>query len=88
MDGDRQAWDSCPVHIGISGWRYPSWRGVFYPNGLAQRLELGYAPRALASIEVNGYFYSLKRPSTYERWRSQTPAGFVFSVKGPASSRT
>ena len=28
------------VRIGISGWRYAPWRGVFYPPGLAQRREL------------------------------------------------
>jgi len=78
-----QVWDTGPFHIGISGWRYPPWRGVFYPSGLTQRLELTYASRLLASIELNGSFYSLQRPSSYELWRSQTPPGFVFSVKGP-----
>ena len=76
-------WDSGPFHIGISGWRYPPWRGVFYPPGLAQRRELEFASRSLASVELNGSFYSLQRPSSYEQWRSQTPDGFVFSVKGP-----
>ena len=83
MDGDGHVWDPSPVHIGISGWRYPPWRGVFYPHGLAQRLELAYASSSLASVEVNGSFYSLQRPSSYQQWREQTPAGFVFSVKGP-----
>lgn len=83
MDGARHGWDPGPFHIGISGWRYPPWRGVFYPTGLAQRRELAYASRVLASVEVNGSFYSLQRPSSYEQWRAQTPAGFVFSVKGP-----
>jgi len=83
VDGARHGWDPGPFHIGISGWRYPPWRGVFYPPGLAQRRELGYASRSLASVEVNGSFYSLQRPSSYEQWRAQTPAGFVFSVKGP-----
>jgi len=88
VDGARHGWDPGPFHIGISGWRYPPWRGVFYPPGLAQRRELAYASSSLASVEVNGSFYSLQRPSSYEQWRAQTPAGFVFSVKGPSSSRT
>jgi uncharacterized protein YecE (DUF72 family) len=83
VDGVRHGWDPGPVHIGISGWRYPPWRGVFYPTGLAQRRELEYASRSVASIEVNGSFYALQRPSSYEQWRAQTPDGFVFSVKGP-----
>jgi uncharacterized protein YecE (DUF72 family) len=70
------------VRVGISGWRYPPWRGVFYPKGLPQRAELEYASRALSSIEINGSFYSLQRPESYRAWREQTPDGFVFSVKG------
>jgi len=76
-------WGPSPFHVGISEWRYPPWRGAFYPAGLTQRRELEYASRSLASIEVNGSFYSLQRPGSYERWRGQTPAGFVFSFKGP-----
>src|SRR5437588_11139381 len=71
------------IRIGISGWRYPPWRGgAFYPKGLPQRRELEYASRALSSIEINGSFYSLQRPESYAAWRDQTPADFVVSVKG------
>ena len=70
------------VYIGISGWRYPPWRGVFYPAKLTQARELEFASRALPSIEINGSFYSLQRPESYAAWYDATPAGFVFSVKG------
>lgn len=70
------------VRIGISGWRYAPWRGVFYPPGLAQRRELEFASRMLPTIELNGSFYSLQRPEHYARWRDETPDGFVFAVKG------
>ena len=70
------------VRVGISGWRYASWRGDFYPQGLAQRRELEYASTHLTSIEINGSFYSLQRPSSYARWRAETPDDFVFAVKG------
>jgi uncharacterized protein YecE (DUF72 family) len=70
------------VRIGISGWRYPPWRGVFYPKGLAQRRELEYASSRMNSIEINGSFYSLQRPEKYRAWHDQTPDGFVFAVKG------
>jgi uncharacterized protein YecE (DUF72 family) len=69
--------------VGISGWRYAGWRGDFYPAGLVQRRELEFAASRLTSIEINGSFYSLQRPSSYARWREETPEGFVFSVKGP-----
>jgi uncharacterized protein YecE (DUF72 family) len=70
------------LRIGISGWRYVPWRGVFYPEGLAQREELAFAARQVNSIEINGSFYSLQRPESYARWREATPEGFVFAVKG------
>jgi uncharacterized protein YecE (DUF72 family) len=75
-------WRRQGLHIGISGWTYPPWRGVFYPKKLAHRLELQFASREFNSIEINGSFYSLQRPSSYQRWSVETPPGFVFSVKG------
>ena len=63
------------VRVGISGWNYPLWRGVFYPKGLAHRRELEYASRQFTSIELNGSFYSLQRPESYQLWRDQTPEG-------------
>jgi uncharacterized protein YecE (DUF72 family) len=71
------------VRIGISGWRYKPWRGVFYPPGLAQRRELEHASRQLSSIEINGSFYALQRPASFAAWKAEVPPGFVFSVKGP-----
>lgn len=71
------------IRIGISGWRYPPWRGVFYPDDLVQREELHYASCCFPSIELNGSFYSLQSPRNYARWRVDTPRGFIFSVKAP-----
>jgi len=71
------------IRIGISGWRYPPWRGVFYPGDLVQRDELHYASRCFPTIELNGSFYSLQHPQSYARWYEDTPRGFVFAVKGP-----
>jgi uncharacterized protein YecE (DUF72 family) len=70
------------IRVGVSGWRYPPWRGKFYPKALVQRRELEYASSLLPSIEINGSFYSLQRPESYARWYGETPADFVFSVKG------
>ncbi|EJJ24611.1 DUF72 domain-containing protein [Rhizobium sp. CF142] len=70
------------IRIGISGWTYAPWRGVFYPKGLARKSELAYASRQFPSIEINGTFYGLQKPDVFARWRDETPEGFVFSVKG------
>ncbi len=71
------------VRIGISGWRYEPWRGVFYPEKLAQRLELKYASSKFNSIELNGSFYALQKPKNFQQWYEETPEDFVFSVKAP-----
>lgn len=68
--------------MGVSGWRYASWRGDFYPPGLVQRRELEYIARQLTSVELNGSFYSLQRPTTYQRLVDETPDDFVVAVKG------
>jgi uncharacterized protein YecE (DUF72 family) len=72
-----------PIRIGISGWRYAPWRGNFYPKGLPQHAELEYAARSFPSIEINGSFYSLQRPQSWQAWYDATPADFMFAVKGP-----
>jgi uncharacterized protein YecE (DUF72 family) len=70
------------IRIGISGWTYPPWRGVFFPKKWPQKRELEYASRQVNSIEINGTFYSLQRPKSFKAWHDATPDDFVFSVKG------
>jgi uncharacterized protein YecE (DUF72 family) len=69
------------IHIGIGGWTYEPWRGVFYPEGLPHKRELEFASRRLTSIEINGTYYSTFKPASWVKWRDETPEGFVFSVK-------
>jgi uncharacterized protein YecE (DUF72 family) len=71
------------IRVGIGGWVYPPWRGVFYPAGLQQARELGYASRQLTTIEINGTFYGPQKPASFRRWYDETPEDFVFSLKGP-----
>lgn len=68
--------------VGTSGWVYPPWRGTFYPPGLPHRRELEYLSRQVNSIEINGSFYSLQRPASYQAWAAATPEDFIFAVKG------
>ena len=69
--------------MGIGGWTFGPWRGVFYPKGLPQAKELAYASEHLTSIEINGTFYRLQTPAIFRKWASATPDGFVFALKGP-----
>jgi uncharacterized protein YecE (DUF72 family) len=70
-------------YVGMSGWTYAPWRGEFYPRGLRQADELSYASAQVNSIELNGSFYSLQKPTSWTTWRDSTPDDFVFSVKAP-----
>lgn len=69
------------IRVGIGGWTYPPWRGVFYPEGLPHKRELAFASRAMTTIEINGTFYSTFKPASWRKWRDETPDDFVFSVK-------
>jgi uncharacterized protein YecE (DUF72 family) len=71
------------ILVGIGGWNYEPWRGVFYPKGLAQAKELEYAGSHLTSIEINSTFYGSQKLESFRKWASAVPDGFVFSVKGP-----
>jgi uncharacterized protein YecE (DUF72 family) len=69
------------IRVGIGGWNFEPWRGVFYPEGLTQKRELEFASRALATIEINGTYYSSFKPASWQKWRDEAPDSFVFSVK-------
>jgi len=71
------------IRVGIGGWSYAPWRGVFYPKGLKQADELRYAASHLTSIEINATHYRLQTPKSFRAWATAAPEGFVFSVKGP-----
>ena len=70
------------IHIGVGGWTFEPWRGVFYPPGLKQKDELNYASRHLTAIEINGTYYSLQSRTSWKKWADETPDSFVFTVKG------
>jgi uncharacterized protein YecE (DUF72 family) len=71
------------VRIGISGWTYPPWRGVFYPKGLPQARELDHATRQFDTLEINGTFYGMQRPDAFADWAHRAPDRFVYAIKGP-----
>jgi uncharacterized protein YecE (DUF72 family) len=71
------------IRVGIGGWVYEPWRGVFYPKGLPHARELAHASRSVTSIEINGTFYGTQKPASFRRWADETPDDFVFALKGP-----
>jgi uncharacterized protein YecE (DUF72 family) len=69
------------IYLGVGGWNFPPWRGVFYPKGLAQAKELAYAGTKLTAIEINSTYYGSQKPESFRKWASEVPDGFLFSVK-------
>src|SRR3954447_1730607 len=69
------------IYLGIGGWNYEPWRGVFYPDKLPQAKELEYAASKLTAIEINSTYYGSQKPESFRKWAAATPAGFKFSVK-------
>lgn len=74
--------DEGKIRVGIGGWTYAPWRGVFYPDKLPQSKELEYASSALTAIEINATFYGRQKPKSWENWGKIAPEGFQFAVKG------
>ena len=69
------------IRVGVGGWTYEPWRGVFYPEGLAQKRELEFAARALTAIEINATYYGRQKPQSWRNWAAAVPEGFKFSLK-------
>jgi uncharacterized protein YecE (DUF72 family) len=67
------------LYVGTSGWSY-DWEN-FYPDGLKRRDYLSYYSSRFRTVEVNYSFYRLPRPSTYEKWVSETGDDFIFAIK-------
>ncbi|HEX9289679.1 MAG TPA: DUF72 domain-containing protein [Anaeromyxobacteraceae bacterium] len=70
------------VLVGTSGFVYAHWRGILYPKDLPQRCWLARYVSEFRTVELNNTFYRLPRPEAVDRWRAETPEGFVFAAKG------
>jgi uncharacterized protein YecE (DUF72 family) len=69
------------VHVGTSGWSYPSWKPGFYPPGTDAGAFLAYYAQHFSTVELNTTGYRLPAEQHFQRWAEQTPPGFVFAPK-------
>ena len=69
------------IRVGIGGWTYPPWRNNFYPDAWPHARELEYASHKLTAIEINATYHGTQKPTSFAKWRDETPDDFVFSVK-------
>ena len=72
---------SAAIRVGIGGWTFEPWRGVFYPDRWPHKRELEYASRHVTAIEINGTYYSSFKPQSFATWRETAPDDFIFAVK-------
>jgi uncharacterized protein YecE (DUF72 family) len=69
------------IRVGVGGWSFAPWRDNFYPRGMPQTQELGFASRRLSAIEINATFYRAQTPESFRRWAEESPEDFAFAVK-------
>jgi uncharacterized protein YecE (DUF72 family) len=69
------------IRVGIGGWSFEPWRGVFYPVGLRQKDELSYAAEQMTAIEINSTYYSTQSPKSFANWAAVAPDNFKYSAK-------
>ena len=69
------------IRVGCSGWVYKHWRGIFYPEGLAQKRWFQHYAEEFDTVEINASFYRLPLATTFEGWREKAPPGFRYAVK-------
>ncbi len=71
------------LHVGTSGWSYPSWRPGFYPADSDPADFLAFYATRLATVELNSTGYRLPSAEQFRRWAALVPTGFTFAVKAP-----
>src|SRR6266508_3696059 len=69
------------LHVGTSGWSYPSWRGGFYPAGADPKAFLSFYAERFDTVELNTTGYRLPAEDQFARWAEQTPPGFTFAER-------
>jgi uncharacterized protein YecE (DUF72 family) len=68
---------------GTSGYSYPQWKGVFYPEKLPAGEMLRFYAGQFATVEINNTFYRMPAEAMLAGWAAQVPDGFAFTLKAP-----
>jgi uncharacterized protein YecE (DUF72 family) len=73
------------IHIGTSGWSYPHWANVLYPEGLPPERRLDYYLALFRTVELNASYYRWPADRAFDQWRRRLPDDFLLSVKAPGA---
>lgn len=71
------------IWVGTSGYNYPEWKGLFYPEKLATTKMLPYYAERFSTVEINYTYYRMPNQKTLEAWSEVTPERFKITLKAP-----
>ena len=69
------------ILIGTSGYDYPEWRGVFYPEDLKRKDFLQYYATQFNALELNNTFYSMPTADRLLSFWERSQGQLQFSIK-------
>ena len=69
------------IYVGTSGFSYPEWKGIVYPEDLPDRQYLSFYGQHFSSAEINNTFYRFPSAKTTQTWSEQVPDDFRFTLK-------
>jgi uncharacterized protein YecE (DUF72 family) len=69
------------LHIGTSGFKFPDWKGEFYPPEVKPVDWLAYYARHFDCLEINAAYYRLLGAKVTAQMAAKVPPGFLFTIK-------
>ena len=73
------------LFIGTSGYSYPDWKGVFYPDNLPTKNQIGYYSSLFEVLEINYTYYRMPEKKHLEKMINQSNQELIFTVKAHQS---
>lgn len=72
---------SSKILIGTSGYDYPEWKGVFYPQDLKRADFLSYYTTKFNALELNNTFYNMPTAECMLSFYERSQGKLQFSIK-------
>ena len=69
------------VFLGTSGYDYPEWRGIFYPQDIKRRDFLLYYSTVFNALELNNTFYNMPSPERISSFMERSENRVSLSIK-------
>lgn len=69
------------IRVGMSGFSYPAWKGVFYPERITPADMLSVYATRFSTVEINATYRRMPTPDLIARWRDAVDGDFTFALK-------